>query len=139
MPFRPLRLASLPAAVLVVLTVALPAPAADLDCAPLALTCAGFEPNWKFELARDGTLRFTDPENPDWQTRPLTLEACARPARNGYTVTADAPLAMTARVTRARCVEPNDAVRDHAVSITFRQGAQGGSPRTVSGTGCCWR
>jgi hypothetical protein len=137
---HPIRFAAVLSAA-VVLTTAVPpaAPAADIYCVPLKLTCAGFEPNWKFELATDNRLNFTDPENPDWQTRPLTVEACARPARNGYIITAGAPLELSARVTRARCVEPNDQVREYSVSITFKQGAAGSSPRTVNGTGCCWR
>jgi len=140
MVFHPIRFAFLLSAASVLIAVSPPAArAADLYCVPLQLTCGGFEPNWNFDLTRDNTLKFTDPENPDWQTRPLTVTACARPARNGYTIRTDAPLELSARVTRGRCVEPNDAVRNYSVSVTFRQGAAGSNPRTVSGTGCCWR
>jgi len=113
--------------------------AADLYCEPVQIKCGGFEPNWNFELTTNNTLKFTDPENPNWQTRPLTIDACARRAGNGYTIEAGSPLDLSARVKRERCVEPNDQVRDYSISIRFNQGAETGSPRAVSGTGCCWR
>lgn len=137
---HPIRFAFLLSAVFVLAAVAPPAVrAADLYCEPIQLNCGGFEPNWNFELATDNTLKFTDPENPNWQTRPLTIDACARRAGNGYTIEAGAPLDMSARVRRERCVEPNDQVRAYSISIRFNQGAETSSPRAVSGTGCCWR
>ena len=140
MVFHPIRFAVLLSAASFLLAIAPPAArAADIYCVPIQLKCGGFEPNWNFDLTSDNTLKFTDPENPDWQTRPLTVEACARPARNGYTIRTGGPLNLSARVRRERCVEPNDQVRNYSVSATFRQGAEGSNPRTVSGTGCCWR
>jgi len=140
MVFHPIRFAVLLSAACVVIAVSPPAArAADIYCVPLKLSCGGFEPNWNFDLTSDNRLKFTDPENPGWQTRPLTVEACARPARNGYTIEAGAPLELSARVTRERCVEPNDRVRNYSISIRFNQGAATSASHPVSGTGCCWR
>ncbi len=140
MAFHPIRFAVLLSAVSSLLAIAPPAArAADIYCEPIRLNCGGFEPNWNFALTRDNTLKFTDPENPNWQTRPLTIDACARRAGSGYSIEAGAPLDMSAQVRRERCVEPNDRVRDYSISIRFNQGAETSSPRSVSGTGCCWR
>ena len=140
MVFHPIRFAFLLSAASVLIAVSPPAArAADIYCVPLQLTCGGFEPNWNFDLARDNTLKFTDPENPDWQTRPVTVDACARRAGSGYSIEAGAPLDMSAQVKRERCVEPNDQVRDYSISIRFNQGAETGASHHVSGTGCCWR
>jgi len=133
----PVLLAS--AAAVLALIAAPPAAAAEVHCAPVKLTCGGFEPNWNFELAEDGTMKFTDPENPDWQTKPLTVKACAQVATKGFIIKAGAPLDLSANVIQKRCVEPNDKVRPYSISIKFKQGATGSNPHTVSGTGCCWK
>jgi hypothetical protein len=136
----PIRFASLLSAAFVIVAVAPPAArAADLYCEPIQIKCGGFEPNWSFELTTDNALKFTDPENPNWETKPVTVDACARRAGNGYTIEAGSLLDMSAQVKRERCVEPNDQVRDYSLSIRFNQGAETSSPRAVSGTGCCWR
>jgi hypothetical protein len=137
---RPIRFASLLSAAFIIAAVVPPAArAADLDCEPVQIKCGGFEPNWNFELTTDNTLKFTDPENPNWETRPVTVVACARPASGGYTIIAGAPLDLSATIKRERCVEPNDQVRDHSISIRFNQGAETSASHPVSGTGCCWR
>ena len=83
MVFHPIRFAVLFLAASFLITTAPPAArAADIYCVPIQIKCDGFEPNWNFALTTDNTLKFTDPENPDWQTKPLIIEACARPARN---------------------------------------------------------
>lgn len=115
------------------------AQAADHACMPIKLTCSGFEPNWRFVLANN-TLRFTDPENPGWETRPLVVRACAQPQRAGFAISAGAPLDMNATVRRARCIEPSGRRRALSISISYKQGAGGGAnPAQVSGNGCCWR
>lgn len=120
-------------------TIATLAQAADYACMPIRLTCSGFEPNWRFVLAGN-TLRFTDPENPGWETRPLVLRACAQPQRAGFAISASAPLDLNATVRRARCTEPSGRPRPLSISISYRQGAGGGAnPAQVSGNGCCWR
>lgn len=113
--------------------------AADAACAPVQLKCAGFEPNWLFELRGADTLDFTDPENPDWQSKPLTVPACAQPRAGGFDIAAGGALELSAHVEKAPCVAPNDAKHPYEVSIRFRQGAASGDGRTVTGTGCCWR
>jgi hypothetical protein len=114
--------------------------AADRDCQPISIECSGFEPNWAFSLGADGTIVFTDPENPDWQTHPLTLRACARSPRRGLIeISVAGSLALSASVTAARCTEPNDAVQPYEISISFRQGAATKDARAVTGTGCCRR
>lgn len=138
MTLKPVLLASA-AAVLALIAAPPLAAAAEVYCTPVKLSCGGFEPNWNFDLAQDGTMKFTDPENPDWQTKPLTVKACARVATKGFTIEAGAPLDLSANVIHKRCVEPNDKVRPYSISITFKQGAAGNTPRTVSGTGCCWK
>jgi hypothetical protein len=107
-------------------------------CMPVKLTCSGFEPNWRFVLS--GTvLRFTDPENPNGGNPPLVLRACAQPQGPGYEISAGAPLDLTATVKRARCTEPSGRPRPYSISISYKQGASGGTPMQVQGTGCCWR
>lgn len=118
-----------------------PARAADLDCEPIRLTCSGFEPNWLFELPGDGTVRFTDPENPDWQERPLVVSVCARRiSADRIDIDSGPPLNLSAVVRHEQCVEPNDEVRPFSVKARFVQGAAGGaSPGQVFGVGCCWQ
>lgn len=118
-----------------------PVAAADLGCEPVRLTCGGFEPNWQAELPGDGTIRFTDPENPDWQERPLVVSVCARQMSTGtIEIDSAAPLNFSATVHHEQCVEPNDEVRPFSVEASFIQGAGGGaSPGLVSGVGCCWQ
>jgi hypothetical protein len=120
---------------------AVPARAADLLCEPIRLTCSGFEPNWLFELPGDGTIRFTDPENPDWQERPLVVSVCSRRLASGVIdIDAAAPLNLTATVRAEQCIEPNEEVQPFSIEASFVQGAAGGmSPGMVSGVGCCWR
>lgn len=124
---------------LVAAAAAVPARAADLDCESIRLTCSGFEPNWLFELPGDGTVRFTDPENPDWETRPLTVSVCSRRLANGdIEIVSAAPLDLSATVLAEQCVEPDETVRPLSIDASFVQGAAGGmSPAQVSGPGCC--
>ena len=116
-----------------------PVMAADLACEPIEITCSGFEPNWRFSLANDGKLSFTDPENPGWETKPLVVKACGARLPNGdIELTAGAPLDLDASITSEHCVEPDDTERPYSVDIKFTQGAGGGAdPRSVTGTGCC--
>lgn len=120
---------------------AAPAAAADLGCEPIRLTCSGFEPNWMLELPGDGTVRFTDPENPDWEVRPLVVSACARSNAAGtISIHSGAPLNLAATVRHEQCVEPNEEVRPFSIEASFVQGVAGGaSPAQVSGVGCCWQ
>lgn len=140
MPLRTFVPAAL-AVVALAVSAAVPARAADLDCQPIRLTCSGFEPNWLFELPGDGTIRFTDPENPDWETRPLTVSVCARPLSSGVIeIVSAAPLNLSATVRQEQCVEPNDDVQPFSIDASFVQGAAGGAnPAQVSGVGCCWQ
>ena len=115
--------------------------AADL-CRDIRLQCNGFEPNWQFTLALDGegdqVVSFTDPENPDWQTAPLVVEACAlQDSPTLILIVTPAPLELDARVRTETCVEPNDEVRPYSVDVRFNQGAQTSTPNRISGTGCC--
>lgn len=121
------------------LSTAAPASAADIGCEPIQLTCSGFEPNWLAELPGDGTVGFTDPENPDWQDRPLVVSACARQVSGGnIALNSGAPLNLSATVRHEQCIEPNDEVRPFSIDASFVQGAGGGmSPGLVSGVGCC--
>jgi len=119
------------------------APAADL-CVNLPLRCSGFEPNWQFTIvSQDGgndIVRFTDPENPDWETKPLSVPGCVlQGSPNDYELTTDAPLSLEASITEQSCVEPNDEVSGFSISATFNQGALTGAPNRVTGTGCCRR
>jgi hypothetical protein len=115
--------------------------AADL-CRDIALQCDGFEPNWQLTLGMDSegdqVVSFIDPENPDWQSDPLIVAACAfqDSASHIFFVT-PAPLELNARVRSETCVEPNDEVRPFAVEVRFNQGAQTGNARRISGSGCC--
>lgn len=114
--------------------------AADAPCMGVSLKCAGFEPNWYFEMQGRDTLVFTDPENPDWQTKPLIVSACAQRLAGGTTrISAGAPLELSAIVEKAQCTAPNDDVHPYRISIKFRQGTAQGAGTPVSGTGCCWR
>ena len=86
--------------------------AADLACEPIEITCSGFEPNWRFSLANDGKLSFTDPENPGWETKPLVVKACGARLPNGdIELTAGAPLNLDASITS-----------EHSSSRTIRNG-----------------
>src|SRR3712207_946880 len=119
-----------------------PAPAADL-CVDLALTCNGFEPNWQFTFDPDdngGTVSFTDPENPNWETEPLVAEGCLlQGSPNDYELNSDAPLSLQASITEQTCVEPSGETSGFSVSATFNQGALTSTPNRVTGTGCCVR
>ena len=116
------------------------ASAADAACVPISVKCAGFEPNWHFEFLSRSRLVFTDPENPDWQSRPLVVSACARAGAGGQVeISTGAPLDLTARIKENSCIAPNDDVHPFEISIRFRQGAKTSTGRLVKGTGCCWR
>ncbi len=126
---------------LLFLTVAPPALAAD-QCRDVNLHCRGFEPNWQFTLGMDDegdqVLNFADPENPDWQTAPLIVEACVLAiSPEELHVTSAGPLELDAQLISETCVEPNDAERPISITATFNQGAETGSPNRVSATGCC--
>lgn len=115
--------------------------AADL-CRDVALQCGGFEPNWNFTVGMDSegdqVLSFTDPENPDWQTAPLIVEACVLAiSPDELHVTSAGPLDLDAQLISETCVEPNDEVLPISINASFNQGAQTANPNRVSGTGCC--
>jgi len=126
---------------LLFLAVAPAAFAADL-CRDVNLHCRGFEPNWQFTLGMDDegdqVLSFADPENRDWQTRPLIVEACVLAiSPDELHVTSAAPLELDAQLISETCVEPNDEERPISITATFNQGAETSSPNRVSATGCC--
>jgi uncharacterized membrane protein len=120
--------------------VAMPATAAELggyNCQRVKLTCAGSEPFWSFRL-NNGTLRFSDAGNTNGGNPPIVIRACAtRLPGNKINITAGAPLGLTATVTHQSCGEPSGATSPYSISISYTQGAVGGTPRQVSGTGCC--
>ncbi|HEX2257899.1 MAG TPA: hypothetical protein VHG92_14605 [Afifellaceae bacterium] len=140
MSFRPILSAALTLSVIVA-SAGTAERAADLDCQPIRLTCSGFEPNWLFDLRGDGTIRFTDPENPDWESRPLTASVCARQLSSGtIEIVSAAPLNLSSIVRAEQCIEPNEEVRPFSIDASFVQGAAGGAnPAQVSGVGCCWQ
>ena len=126
---------------LLFLAVAPTAFAADL-CRDVSLHCAGFEPSWQFTVGMDSegdqVLSFTDPENPDWQSAPLVVEACVLAiSPDELHITSSGPLDLDAQLISENCVEPNDEVRPISIKASFNQGAQTSSPRRLSGTGCC--
>lgn len=113
-----------------------PAAAADISCEDVRLVCSGFEPNWQFELD-GGVVVFSDPENPNWETAPLTLPACAVSLSPTDTqVTAGAPLDLDARVVEESCIETSGETAPFSIRIDFNQGAEA-SPNPVSAEGCC--
>ena len=126
---------------LLFLAVAPTAFAADL-CRDVSLHCDGFEPSWQFTVGMDSegdqVLSFTDPENPDWQSAPLVVEACVLAiSPDELHITSSGPLDLDAQLISENCVEPNDEVRPISIKASFNQGAQTSSPRRLSGTGCC--
>jgi hypothetical protein len=126
-----------------VLAAAATADAADL-CLPAQFKCSGFEPNWQFVTsvndAGQAVIRFTDPENPNWQSEPLVVRGCVlQGSPNDFEVTSEAPVSLLASIVGQRCVEPNDDVTDFSVAARFVQGAISDHPATVDGTGCCER
>ena len=118
-----------------------PAQAADL-CLFTKFQCNGFEPNWQLVTATDASggsiVRFTDPENPDWETQPLVVRGCLlQGSPNDFELTTDAPLSLVANIVGQSCTEPNEDVTDFSVTVTFIQGALSSHPTQVEGTGCC--
>jgi hypothetical protein len=127
----------------VLAAMAVPALAADL-CIDLRLQCDGFEPNWQFttsvNLVGRTVVVFTDPENPNWETRPLVADGCMlQGSPNDYELTTGAPLSLIASITEQSCTLTNDEVVGFSVSARFVQGALGSTPRPVTGPGCCFR
>lgn len=115
--------------------------AADL-CLSTKFQCNGFEPNWQLVTATDASgasvVQFTDPENPNWETEPLTVRGCLlQGSPNDFELTTDAPLSLIANIVGQSCTEPNEDVTDFSVTVTFTQGALSSNPATVEGTGCC--
>ena len=119
--------------------IATTATAADYGCQRVKFKCSGFEPSWSFRPAGGGHIKFSDPENTNFGNPPLLISACATHLPGGQTsITAGAPLGLSATVTHQSCVEPNGTTtRPYSISISYTQGAAGGTPRQVSGTGCC--
>jgi hypothetical protein len=112
--------------------------AADLSyqsCRRIRLTCRGFEPNWSFTLPGNGTIRFLDPQSPNFPA-PLVIQACATGSGSQINITAGAPLNLTATVTQQSCTEPSGQVRPRKITISYQQGAPGPGMQ-ISGTGCC--
>ena len=119
------------------------AQAADL-CLDMALQCNGFEPNWQFVTDVDAggntVIRFTDPENPNWQTEPLVIESCLlQGSPNDFELSTPEPLSLIASIVEQSCVEPNEDVLGFSVTATFNQGALTANPNRVDGMGCCKR
>jgi hypothetical protein len=116
-------------------TIATAALAADYGCQRVKFKCSGFEPSWAFSPAGSGQIKFSDPDN----TGPVVIAACASQLSGNQTsITAGAPLGLSATVTHQSCVETNGTTtRPYSISINYTQGAVGGTPRQVSGTGCC--
>ena len=117
--------------------------AADL-CLDMPVQCNGFEPSWQFTTDADGgggtTIRFIDPENPDWETEPLIIESCMlQGSPNDFELSTPEPLSLVASIVEQSCVEPNGDAADFAVTATFNQGALTPNPNRVDGTGCCKR
>jgi hypothetical protein len=81
----------------------------------------------------------SDPENSNGGNPPLLIKACATPLSGNHTsITTAAPLGLAATVTHQSCVETNGTTtRPYSISISYTQGASGGTPRQVSGNGCC--
>jgi hypothetical protein len=139
---RSLTVLGLPAAICAIAAPGL-ARAADL-CLDMPIQCNGFEPNWRFVTDVDGeggtTVRFTDPENPSWETEPLVIESCLlQGSPNDFELSTPEPLALIASIVEQSCVEPNDDVLGFSVTATFNQGALTPNPNRVEGTGCCKR
>lgn len=119
--------------------VPLAASAADIPCKKIKLTCSGFEPNWAFTLPGNGTIKFTDPQNPNYQTAPIVIAACAHPLPgNQISITAGAPLVLSATVQTQTCTQPSGQTRPFSIAISYKQGAQSNAPMQISGNGCCW-
>lgn len=111
--------------------------AADYGCTSVRLRCSGFEPNWAFQL-NGGTLKFTDPENTNGGNPPIIIRACAmRLPGNQIGISAGAPLGLSATVTNQTCTDPSGQTRPRSISISYTQGAAGGTATPISGTGCC--
>jgi len=126
---------------LLVLAAAPAAFAADL-CRDVNIHCRGFEPSWQFTVGLDEegdqVLSFADPENPDWQTTPLVVEACVLAiSPEELHVTSAGPLELDAQLISETCVEPNDEERPISINASFNQGAETAKPNRVSGIGCC--
>jgi hypothetical protein len=113
--------------------------AADYQCQRVRFKCSGFVPNWAFRPAGGGKINFTDPENTNGGNPPIKIKACAtRLPGNQTSITTGAPPGLSATVKHQSCVEPNGTTtRPYSISISYTQGAAGGTPRQVSGTGCC--
>ena len=131
------------AALIVSLGVVGSATAADL-CSVAQFECSGFEPNWRFvttsDAAGNSVVEFLDPENPGWETGPLSVRACVlQGSPNDFEVTSDAPVSLLASIVGQSCTEPNDEVTDFSVTVTYTQGAMSSNPNSVQGTGCCKR
>jgi len=117
------------------------AQAADL-CLELKFKCDGFEPNWQLFTDVDGegdtVVRFTDPENPNWETEPLIVDSCLlQGSPNDFELTTEAPLSLIANIVGQSCTQPNGDLTDFSVTVTFIQGALSDHPAQVEGTGCC--
>ncbi|MGH6925247.1 MAG: hypothetical protein ACRED5_16060 [Propylenella sp.] len=115
--------------------------AADL-CFSLKFRCDGFEPNWQLFTDADAEgrtiVRFTDPENPSWETEPLVVDGCLlQGSPNDFELTTDAPLSLVASIVGQSCTQPNGDLTDFSVTVTFIQGALSDHPAQVEGTGCC--
>ena len=116
------------------------ASAADLPCQQIQLRCRGFEPSWSFVMSGNGTIRFTDPENPNWQTAPIVIQVCAhhQPGQR-IGITAGPPLSLSATVKPQQCTEASGNVRPFFIDISYIQGAQTNMAHQASGNGCCWQ
>ena len=121
---------------------AAPAPAADL-CLGLTFKCDGFEPNWQFTThvvpeGGDTVVRFTDPENPNWETEPLVVLSClVQGSPNDFELRTDEPLSLVASIVGQSCVKPSEEVTDFSAIVSYIQGALSDHPRRVEGPGCC--
>jgi hypothetical protein len=119
--------------------------AADLGCARIRLTCASFEPSWRFTMSGNGTIRLFDPENPNDPAnpgipKPIVTPVCAIPTSgNQISITTGAPLSLTATVTQQACNDASGQPKPRTITYSYRQGALvNASGPLLSGTACCW-
>ena len=119
--------------------IATAAPAADYGCQRVKFKCLGFEPSWIFRPSGGGHIKFADAENPNGGRPPMVISACATQLSGTQTsITTGPPLGLSATVTQQSCDDPNSgSTRPYSIAISYMQGAAGGTPRQVSGTGCC--
>lgn len=107
-------------------------PGQDWGDIPETLSCFGNEPFWSFDIARDGTARFSSPETA--QSYKITERLPASGARGTFAVIAETPFARaTALVSTGACSD-GMSDRDYGLGIGLLLDADGQN-RLYSG--CC--